>query len=107
MQQNGSGQAGEERLGPRGMINRTEYVRLLQQALHRLGYSAAAQQLEQDSVSLFAVVAVAGCTRSMLFSPRRASVARRRRPLEKHAFAVINIIIITSAHTPPNKNQNK
>ena len=36
-------------LGPRQMIDRTEYVRLLEQALHSLGFLAAAQLLERES----------------------------------------------------------
>jgi hypothetical protein len=37
-------------VGPRQMIDRTEYVRLLEQALHSLGFLAAAQALERESV---------------------------------------------------------
>ena len=39
-----------EFLGPRQLINRHEYIRLLQQSLHRLGFSEAAHRLERDSV---------------------------------------------------------
>ncbi len=39
-----------EFLGSKRMINRQEYIRLMEQSLHRLGFSAAAQQLERDSV---------------------------------------------------------
>lgn len=38
------------RLGPRGLINRTEYVRLLQQSLNDLGFEELAKQLEVASV---------------------------------------------------------
>lgn len=41
-----------EFLGPRHLINRTEYIRLLEQSLRNLGFSAAAAQLEKDSVRL-------------------------------------------------------
>lgn len=39
-----------EYLGARQLINRGEYVRLLEQALHRLGFGDAARCLERDSV---------------------------------------------------------
>ena len=45
-----------EFLGPRQLINRHEYIRLLQQSLHRLGFSEAAHRLERDSVRAFAHV---------------------------------------------------
>jgi hypothetical protein len=38
------------RLGRSSRINRTEFVRLLQQSLRKLGYEDAARQLENESV---------------------------------------------------------
>ena len=38
-------------LGPNKLINRAEFIRLLEQSLYRLGYDGLAQQLEQASVS--------------------------------------------------------
>jgi len=40
------------RLGPQQLIDRTDYLRLLQQAMRKLGYRAAADHLERESVSL-------------------------------------------------------
>jgi hypothetical protein len=40
----------EEYVGPRSMVNRTEFVRLLEEALHKLGYPRIATQLEEASV---------------------------------------------------------
>lgn len=40
-----------DRIGSRKWIDRVEFIRLLQQSLHRLGYSEVASKLEQQSVS--------------------------------------------------------
>ena len=39
------------RLGPQQLIDRTDYLRLLQQAMRKLGYKATAERLEHESVS--------------------------------------------------------
>ena len=39
------------RLGPQQLIDRTDYLRLLQQAMRKLGYKATAERLERESVS--------------------------------------------------------
>lgn len=46
--QNGINHVGDK-VGPRKLINRVEYVRLIQQALHKLGFASVAQQLESES----------------------------------------------------------
>lgn len=50
MMSNGVHHEVPEFLGPKRMINRQEYIRLMEQSLHRLGFTVAAQQLERDSV---------------------------------------------------------
>lgn len=51
-----------EFLGPRQLINRHEYIRLLEQSLHRLGFSEAANLLERDSVGYIADLCTIPCT---------------------------------------------
>ena len=53
-----------EFLGPRQLINRHEYIRLLEQSLHRLGFSEAANLLERDSVRF--LLHSGSCTQDML-----------------------------------------
>lgn len=48
---NGHSRAHSQFVGGRQLIDRTEYVRVLQQSLHRLGYPQAAQSLQSESVS--------------------------------------------------------
>ena len=42
----------QERVGPSRMVDRAEYVRLLQQALRGLGFGGSADALERESVRL-------------------------------------------------------
>lgn len=50
-----------DRLGQRRLIDRREYIRLLEQALQTLGYDAIAKQLAAASVSrLFAIYSCIG-----------------------------------------------
>lgn len=58
-QQESHGQLSEY-VGPNGMINRKQLVRLLEQELCELGYVEVAAQLERVSVCLW-VCAVMGC----------------------------------------------
>lgn len=46
---NGASEDAPQALGDRGWINRTEYIRLLEQALDNLGFPSLAAQLEADS----------------------------------------------------------
>ncbi|KAK9813826.1 hypothetical protein WJX73_000377 [Symbiochloris irregularis] len=46
---NGHGPGSSELLGNRQLINRVEYIRVLQQGLHRLGYAGVAEQLQRQS----------------------------------------------------------
>lgn len=47
----GDSQEPPERIGKKLMIRRSDHIRLLQQALHKLGYKAVAHRLEEESVS--------------------------------------------------------
>lgn len=47
---NGNGEGQVEYIGPRGLINRHEYIRLLTQSLYSLGYPDIAKLLEEQSV---------------------------------------------------------
>jgi hypothetical protein len=40
----------EERIGPKSLINKHEFLRVIEQSLYNLGYDAVAKQLEADSV---------------------------------------------------------
>lgn len=40
----------DEQLGSQKLINKTEFIRLIEQALYKLGYDSVAQQLEHESV---------------------------------------------------------
>jgi hypothetical protein len=55
------GGAPPDRVGPQGLIRRSELVRLLEQALRRLGYDAAADCLERESVRFLIVCACVVC----------------------------------------------
>ena len=50
-EQRGADDAKPTRVGPKQMIDRREYIQVLQQALRRLGFQAVAERLERESVS--------------------------------------------------------
>lgn len=62
MQTNGAAHA-PSTVGAKRMIDRQEYIRLMQQALHRLGFHAVAQQLEAQSVRQVAQPSTSGHSR--------------------------------------------
>lgn len=49
--ENANGSAASHKLGPKAWVDRREFVRLLQQGLHSLGYSDVATRLQQVSHS--------------------------------------------------------
>jgi hypothetical protein len=65
-----------EKVGPKGLIDRGEYVRLLQQSLINLGYRDVAQQLRLASVSAAAAEPPAEPTGAQQ-DPARACAALR------------------------------
>ena len=50
MEQDTPARVQPQRIGPRRMFDKSEYVRLLQQSLNKLGYGDVANLLEQQSV---------------------------------------------------------
>ncbi len=68
-------------VGPRQMIDRTEYVRLLEQALHSLGFLAAAQALERESARALTLPHALARARHGLARARPRVLARARHAL--------------------------
>jgi hypothetical protein len=58
----------QQRLGTKYKFSKTEYVRLIEQALYRLGYKGVARQLEQDSVRGLCCSAIL-CACDLLWKP--------------------------------------